>query len=141
MLCNWPNMERMEETSKLLKDYDKSDELFSQPGVSVVRGVKQLHHVCGAVKKLFKIGVAHDVLKRWWGYTDRNGKYVPPLMRDFKALHVAVVQNNFEASAAEKELIGTWSSSRLCLNVTKGGDNINMQEVTSPYFVYVACKG
>ena len=127
---------------EMLKEYPNTDDLLSHPGITVhYTGVEALHNICKNPKGFkFKIGAAHDAHKRWVGYVDRNGKDVPPLCRDFKMLHVAVVGNNWDAIAGETELISTWKSSPACLNNTSGGDGINTQEETTPYFLYVALK-
>ena len=125
---------------ELLKDYDSAEDLLNFPGVVVHPSLDKLSIQIRASTKPFKIGVAHDALKRWCGYKDRNGKEVPALRRGFKVMRVAVLVDNFEASDAERALISTWKHSPLCLNATKGGENINMEENTSPYFIYVTFR-
>ena len=131
---------RKEATMELLKNYENTDELLSFPGVCVHTKLSNLVDKIASTRKPFKIGVAHDALKRWCGYTDRNGKHVPALRRDFQVMHVSVQKDNHAAAQVEIDLISNFKHHSLCLNVAKGGDNVNLQETTEPYFVYVAFK-
>ena len=88
----------------------------------------------------FKIGVAHDCVKRWMGYINHKGEEVLALKRDFKKMIVSPVQDNYEASEWETQLINSWKSHPRCLNIAPGGAGVSGQELTEPYFVYVCFK-
>ena len=121
----------------MLKDYADAETLLAQPGISLSYSVEDLHKICARTQARFKIGATHCPLKRWLGYLDRQGNWVPALCRDFASMSVVPVADNLEAIDGEIDLINKWKSNPLCLNNTKGGENISTEECTSPYFLYV----
>ena len=126
---------RRQAATELWREYPGLADLQSIAGVSIVYSTEALLQ---RPHKPFKIGVCHDPGKRWLGYTNHKGEDVPPLMRDFGQLLVCAVSDNTVAGDVETELISRWKGHKLCLNRTKGREGVSGEEITSPYFVYVA---
>ena len=120
--------------------YEHYEELFDTPGLRLVFDINSLCKRIGGATSDFKIGVAHDAVKRRMGYIDHKGQEVPGLKRGFRVMLVSPVQDNFEASEMEEHLLKMYKSHKHCLNVARGGAGVSGEELTEPYFVYVCFK-
>ena len=123
-----------------LNKYEAYDELFRTPGMKLIFDVKSLTGFIRGSTSDFKIGVAHDCVKRWMGYINHKGEEVPALKRDFKKMVVSPVEDNCSASKWEDQLIKSYKSHPMCLNIARGGAVVSGEELTEPYFVYVCFK-